>query len=211
MQTNIQQDFVLRYKHGLHGMKSRLRTRQPTFIVVHHTATSSPARTVRALKSKGLSTHYEIDTDGTVYEYFDPSERVCYHVGELNSGAIGIDLTHKTGSEFPDVQMEALVALLNALCGRFGILPVVAPEMAKYYKFVRNMAGELEFLRLRLPTDAFGIYRHCNCSPTQCPDGAPIEKFMLPKGTTAAECSVYGTPSCPDYQKCSRGQGGVDG
>ena len=75
----------------------------------------------------GNSGHYYIDRDGRIEEYV-PSERIAHHVRGWNERSIGIELVN-TGrypdwldsrqqamaEDYPDPQIAALIALVNAL------------------------------------------------------------------------------------------------
>lgn len=170
--NNFRAPFVISHDSG-GVLASRRRRGEVLCIIVHHTATRSPARTITALQKQGLSTHFEIDRDGTIHQYLDPVSRVAFHAGKRNSYSIGIDLTHLPGDSFPEVQVESLGRLLHSLCVQFGLRACVAPEGARYFRW-RN--GEVVYEAL--PVSEFGIFRHCNCGPTRCPDGAPIEAAL---------------------------------
>ena len=80
------------------GLKSRARTGTPRFIVIHHAMCASPACTYGTLKKRGLSTHYEVDKDGSIIEYVDPMEVAFHSRGKnVNAKSIGIDITGKGG------------------------------------------------------------------------------------------------------------------
>lgn len=149
-------------------LPSRRRRAQPDMIVVHHTCTGSVLSTCNVLKNRNLSTHFEIDKNGDIYRYLDPSKRVASHVGKYNSRSIGIDLTHREGAEFPVSQMEALAWLVQRLCEMFGINPRIAIDGERYGK-----------RGLRVDTTRWGVYRHSNLARTQCPDGAPLEDYII--------------------------------
>ena len=51
------------------GLRFGKRSENPTFIVIHHAMCQTPSCTFGTLKGKGISTHYEVDKDGTVIEY----------------------------------------------------------------------------------------------------------------------------------------------
>ena len=76
----------------------------------------------------GNSGHYYIDRDGSIVQYV-PVERVAHHVSGYNPRSIGIELVnsgryphwldsrHQEMSEsYPDVQIAALIDLLQHLC-----------------------------------------------------------------------------------------------
>lgn len=121
----------------------------PTAIVIHHTATISPARTRETLKKKGYSTHFEVSPDGEIYQYAEIWEQ-CSHVGSANSHCIGVDVTHMTGKSFPAAQIAAVRWLCVYLC-----------TLADIPQEVRR--------QLR------GIYPHSALGCTSCPDGFPLE------------------------------------
>ena len=86
----------------------------------------------------GNSGHYYIDRDGTVLRYV-PDDRIAHHVRGMNRRAIGIELVntgrfphwldsrHQAMDEpYTDVQIQALVALLNHLAGELPALRHIA-------------------------------------------------------------------------------------
>ena len=62
-------------------------------IVLHADLTGSAAETFEVLANKGLSSHFAVDWDGTVYQHLDPRWR-AYHAGAANDLSIGIDLNN---------------------------------------------------------------------------------------------------------------------
>ena len=86
----------------------------------------------------GNSGHYYIDRDGTVLRYV-PDERIAHHVRGHNPRAIGIELVNRgrwpdwldsrrqaMDEAYPDVQVEALAALLRQLAAALPSLCFVA-------------------------------------------------------------------------------------
>lgn len=127
------------------------RSHKPTAIVIHHTCTASPKKTRSALKAKGYSTHFEVDTDGHVYQYADIMEVAC-HCGSANVHAIGIDVTHMHKAAFPQKQVDAVKELVSMLCIEYDIPQVV------------HLVLE-------------GIWPHLALGNTVCPDGFPMEEL----------------------------------
>ena len=125
------------------------RTKKPTAIVIHHTCTKSPEKTKSALKCNGCSTHFEVDVDGTVYQYVDVME-IASHCGAPNVHSIGIDVTHLENAEFPKVQQKSVQELVSWLCSEWDIPQVVYLELE-------------------------GIWPHCALGDTVCPNGFPME------------------------------------
>lgn len=96
------------------------RSKKPTAVVVHHTCTKTPEKTRSALKEKGCSTHYEIDRDGTIYQYVDPMQ-IASHCGSANIHTIGIDITHVKDGKWTDEQYVSANWLAHYLHDKYGI------------------------------------------------------------------------------------------
>ncbi len=95
-------------------------------------------RVVHGESRTGNSGHFYIDRDGRI-EQWVPIERTAHHVSGLNANSIGFELVnrgryphwlHSSSQQmtepYPEVQIEALAALLNALCKQLGALAHVA-------------------------------------------------------------------------------------
>lgn len=147
-------------KKYLGKLQSRKRKIKPEFIIIHHTCTGSTSTTRSVLKTRGLSTHFEIATDGEVFQYIG-LDRAAYHAGKQNERSIGIDLTHLQDADFSKEQMKALKLLVGKICEHYEIIERLAPDK-----------------RLEPSTEKFGVYRHRNFSNTRCPDNAPLEEIF---------------------------------
>ncbi len=130
-------------------LPKRAKTRA---VVIHHTCTTSPAKTREVLRKKGCSTHFEVDKDGTIYQYADLDRR-CAHASAYNNRSIGVDITHAAGAEFPRVQLLAARKLLDWLACEFRLPRVV---------FVDTPCG---------------FYFHRAVSDTECPQNFPADIF----------------------------------
>lgn len=62
-------------------------------IILHADGMSSARGTYQVLVNKGLSTHFCVDWDGTIYQCLDPLH-AGIHAGEQNGRSIGIDLNN---------------------------------------------------------------------------------------------------------------------
>lgn len=85
---------------------------------------SSHAETLaryQANTARKVSWHYTVDTDGTVVQSADPARWTCWHAGGVNPWTVGIELCQGTAGELYEVQMRALVALVEHLCAAFNI------------------------------------------------------------------------------------------
>ncbi len=108
--------------------------RKPSVIVLHYTVedTLEGSRDILsdAERKHPVSSHYLLDRDGRLLQLV-PDHLAAWHAGagrwgsldDLNQASIGIEIVN-TGSEpFPDVQIDALIALLRDLTQRHGISP----------------------------------------------------------------------------------------
>jgi N-acetylmuramoyl-L-alanine amidase len=100
-------------------------TRKPNYVMIHHTAQDSLAQTVKTFHSAraGVSSHYVIGRNGKIVQMVNDLYR-GHHAGagkwgndtDLNSSSIGIELDNNgTTDPWPDVQIDALISLLNYL------------------------------------------------------------------------------------------------
>lgn len=81
-----------------------------------------------------VSSHYTIDEDGTIYRHV-AEEHCAFHAGisywagarDINARSIGIEIVnpgHEFGyCAFPDIQIEAVIALSKEILGRHAIPP----------------------------------------------------------------------------------------
>ncbi len=64
-------------------------------LVVHHDGCASAAMCFDVLHNeRGLSCHFLMDNDGTIYQTMDLA-LMAYHAAELNSGSVGIELSNR--------------------------------------------------------------------------------------------------------------------
>ncbi|PJK15485.1 N-acetylmuramoyl-L-alanine amidase [Lysobacteraceae bacterium NML07-0707] len=106
--------------------------RRALVIVLHYTQQDSvqeSLNTLRTANSQGkVSAHYLLGKDGRLYQLVADSQR-AWHAGggrwgtitDLNSASIGIEIDNNGIDPYPDVQIEALIALLQDLTTRLRI------------------------------------------------------------------------------------------
>jgi len=71
-------------------------------VVVHYDACGSSSRCFHVLHDlRGLSCHFLLDVDGTIYQTLDVKER-AWHAGTANDRSIGIEIAHF--GAFPDAE-----------------------------------------------------------------------------------------------------------
>lgn len=127
------------------GFKKIRGNRSIRKIVIHWDVCKSTEDSIKVFKRRGLSTHFSIDQDGTIYQLVDINDR-AFHAKGHNTYTIGIDLNnpyylkhqdkdnprpvieskvhgHKLGKHlgFTKEQIESLIVLLDALCTEFDI------------------------------------------------------------------------------------------
>ena len=109
---------------------------EPWIILLHYTGMESAeaARDWLCNPQSAVSCHYLVDEDGDIIQIVDEEQR-AWHAGisswkgvsDINSASIGIEI-HNPGHDlgyrdFPDAQIEALIALCRDIISRHSILP----------------------------------------------------------------------------------------
>ena len=104
--------------------------RRPNFVIIHATGDNTGGQALRTLTDpqRRVSAHYLIGRDGTTYQLVDERVR-AWHAGEsqwgantdLNSTSLGIELDNNGDEPFPDVQISALLKLLQGMQERHRI------------------------------------------------------------------------------------------
>ena len=106
----------------------------PDMIVLHYTGMESGAAALERMRDPAakVSAHYMIEEDGRVFQLV-PEERRAWHAGvsfwkgerDVNAVSVGVELVnpgHDLGyAAFPEMQIEALIGLLDAIRGRWTI------------------------------------------------------------------------------------------
>ena len=115
---------------------ARRRAGRPDAIVLHYTGMADGRSALERLcdPAAEVSCHYLVEEDGAVLQLVPEALR-AWHAGrgvwagedELNSASIGIEIVnggHDFGlPDFPDAQIESVVALCRDVMGRNGIAP----------------------------------------------------------------------------------------
>jgi N-acetylmuramoyl-L-alanine amidase len=110
--------------------------RRPEYVVLHYTGMPTAEAAIALLREPAseVSSHYVIDERGKVFQ-LAPESRRAWHAGvsywrgvaDMNSASIGIEICnagHDGGlPEFPDRQIEAVIALCLDLSARYAIRP----------------------------------------------------------------------------------------
>src|SRR5581483_4361691 len=110
------------------------RTGPPDMVVLHYTGMETGEAALARLRDPEakVSAHYLIEEDGRVFA-LAPEERRCWHAGvsvwrgqrDINAVSVGVELVnpgHEFGYRpFPDAQIDALIALLGEIRGRWSV------------------------------------------------------------------------------------------
>ncbi|MEF8727226.1 MAG: N-acetylmuramoyl-L-alanine amidase [Accumulibacter sp.] len=98
--------------------------RRPNFVIIHDTTNSSVEPALRTLTdpARGVSSHYLVGRDGTLYQLVDEDRR-AWHAGasywggttDINSASIGIELDNSGAEPYPEDQIVRLLQLLHEL------------------------------------------------------------------------------------------------
>ena len=115
--------------------------------VLHYDAAGSSARCFEILQDKrGLSVHFLLDVDGTIYQTLDLRDQ-AWHATKSNPRSIGVEIANLgipegggTQPEFTDAQYASLAKLVAALCTLF---PRIAPDAPRDAEG-RVVAGALD-------------------------------------------------------------------
>lgn len=110
------------------------RTFPVSLLILHYTGMESGAAALERMRdpSAKVSAHYMVEEDGRVFQLVDEDKR-AWHAGvsewagesNINSNSVGIEIVnggHDYGlPEFPDVQVNAVIALSKAVMARHDI------------------------------------------------------------------------------------------
>ncbi len=151
--------------------------RRPNFVILHQTSNDTVEKALSTLTDpqRRVSAHYLIGRDGSVIQLVNESAR-AWHAGEswwggstdLNSASIGIELDNNGDEAFAEVQIDALLILLDDLRTRHRI------PWANYLAHGdvapgRKVDPSRWFPWRRLALQGFGLW--CESPPASAPPG----------------------------------------
>lgn len=100
------------------------------FLVIHCTAMATAEDAIERLcdPASGVSAHYVVDEKGAVYRLV-AEENKAWHAGisywdgvsDLNFTSVGIEIANPGDAPYPQAQMDAVIALSNAIINRHKI------------------------------------------------------------------------------------------
>lgn len=145
------------------------------FLVLHYTAMATAEDAIQRLcdPSTGVSAHYVVGEDGTVYRLVAEENR-AWHAGisfwdgatDINSSSVGIEIANTGDAPYPEAQMKSVIALSKAIVNRHKIR-------------------------------SFNVVGHSDIAPDRKPD--PGELFDW-QWLAAAGLGVWPVPTQADYK-----------
>ncbi len=77
------------------GFKAARQKRDPKFFVCHWDVCLSSQICHKVLKQRGISVHFAIDNDGTIYQFMDMNH-IAYHAGsrKWNERSVGVEISN---------------------------------------------------------------------------------------------------------------------
>lgn len=163
------------------------RGNQPIdMLVLHYTDMDTTEAALARLvdPESRVSAHYVVSERGEVYQLVSETER-AWHAGEshwrgsaaINARSIGIEIANRGHSndypDFPEVQMDAVIALCKDIIQRYNI-----PE--------RNVVGhsDIAFLRKVDPGEKFDWRKLAKAGIGIFPNAKPVSGSELRRGDT---------------------------
>jgi hypothetical protein len=131
---------------GLRYQPGRVEKGSPAF-VLHYDAAGSSKKCFEILQDRrGLSVHFMLDVDGTIYQTLDLRDQ-AWHATKANPRSIGVEIANlgipgegEPQPAFTDAQYASLAKLAAALCTLFPRITADAPRDSEG----RVVAGTLD-------------------------------------------------------------------
>lgn len=181
---------------GLPQRREKLRG-----ICLHWTGGVRPPDGVfSTLKARGLSVHYGVGIDGSVWQYAD-DDRHCRHAGGVNAWTVGIEVVSAGFAHSPAHMLELdrgvsrieytdgihgkRVSMLDFLPAQYDALGALLDELTARHDIPRRMpmdGGRLLARKLApKELDAYsGVLGHYHASGDKCDPGSrPLETLRL--------------------------------
>lgn len=124
-------------------------------VVIHYDAVGDSRACFDVLRKRGLSCHFLIDTDGTIYQTLDLREK-AWHATIANDRSIGIELAHHGASEIGSsaAQPGDIVGVVQGKMLRQP--PFAEAQYAALAKLLAGLADAFPKIALDYPHDANG-------------------------------------------------------
>jgi len=173
------------------------RSGPPDMLILHYTGMQTGEAALSRLRDPAakVSAHYMVEKDGRVFALV-PEERRAWHAGasfwkgerDINARSVGVEVVnpgHEFGYRpFPDVQIEAVIALLADIRGRWTIPDAFILAHSDVAPARRQDPGEL-FPWRRLAEAGHGLW----AEPAPAP-GAPLADGDAGPGVAAMQAGL---------------------
>ena len=145
------------------GFRKMTQKRDPKFFVCHWDVCLSSETCFKVLKKRGISVHFAIDNDGTIYQFMDMND-VAYHAGsrKWNNASVGVEIANAFYPKYQDwykrkgfgerpVVRDAMVHG-KSLETHLGFYPIQLQALQALMKAVHTATG----IPLKAPLDRKG-------------------------------------------------------
>jgi len=99
----IEWDQVVRFDKGGPGYESanykKRSKRHPRMFAVHWDACINTQQMIDVTKERGLSVHFGIDNDGTIYQLLDTKD-IAWHARGINTHSVGVEIANPVKAKF---------------------------------------------------------------------------------------------------------------
>jgi N-acetyl-anhydromuramyl-L-alanine amidase AmpD len=108
--------------------------------VIHYDAIGRSADCFAVLKSRGLSVHFMIDIDGTIYQTLDVKER-AWHATKANNRSVGVEMANL--GAFPPDQANVLELWHQSHPAARAVIGEVQGKVLRMYDFTPQQYAAL--------------------------------------------------------------------
>ena len=150
-------------KEGTYSSYAGHPDRKPSFFVTHWDVCLSSKSCQRVLSKRGISVHFMIDNDGTIYQALD-TQHAAWHAGgrKWNHSSIGVEISNAYSLKYQKTYVARgfgerpvvtdAVVRGKTLKPHLGFYPVQIEALKALYKAVHNATG----IPLETPLDSKG-------------------------------------------------------
>lgn len=138
------------------------KSRNPTMFVAHWDVCLSTASMVRVIVERGLSVHFGIDNDGTIFQLLDTKE-IAWHAAGVNTASVGVEICNgvlpKFNQHYPKVGLPLRTMQNYTVHGKeIGPFLGFYPEQVKAFKALTLALNQAHGIPFKTPRDQAGKY-----------------------------------------------------
>ena len=134
-EINTVPDIDVSYKYSLQKYSAKRSNDVVDRVKLHHTGSLDAESAIKTLEQRGLSVHYLIERDGTIYYLVDEG-RIAYHAKGWNSRSIGIEIvnTGYISMQYTEQQYTAIKNLIDDIITRWPSLKMDNEHIIAHYQ-----------------------------------------------------------------------------